>query len=316
MPLGSRNIARGRLAFHVGFALCVACTPPDGSVLFEPLLPGAGGAMNTAAGGGGVGGSVVSGSGGAASGGASSSSPSEGQGGSLPLAGGAPGTGGGGDVSEADAAAPSVSPEDAGVPEEPEREDAAPPPIPCDPNPERCDGVDNDCDALIDEGGACPGPCEGFALEDHGYMFCGESVTRAVAIAACAAEQMKLAWLETPEENAALVARIADLDVVPAAGEVLVQIGANDSDDEDEWFWVPSGPATGGFQFWQGNPDEDANVGPVGGAYANWANGEPNNTDGEDCAAFSLRGNDDIRDPGEWDDRDCNGTIPFVCEDP
>jgi hypothetical protein len=312
MPFGSPTLTRDRLAFHVGFVLCMACKAPDGSVLFEPLLPGAAGS-SAAAGSGGTGGSSVPVGGGAGLGGGSSS-PSEGQGGNLPLAGGAAGMGSDGESLDGGAALPSV-PDDAGVSEEPEPVDAAPPPIPCEPSPERCDGLDNDCDELRDEGGACPGECEGFALEDHGYMFCGEAVTRAAALNACAAEQMKLAWLETPEENDALVSRIAALDVVPANGEVLIQIGANDSDDEDEWSWVPSGPATGGFQFWQGNSEEDANVGPVGGAYENWADGEPNDTDGEDCAAFSLRGSD-FRDPGEWDDRECNGTSPFVCEDP
>jgi len=54
----------------------------------------------------------------------------------------------------------------------------------------------------------------------------------------------------------------------------------------------------------------------VGGAYENWAPTEPNNTDeDENCTAISVLGANN-RQSGDWDDRDCDTALPFVCEIP
>ena len=68
-----------------------------------------------------------------------------------------------------------------------------PPPPPCSANIELCDGLDNDCDQAVDEGAACAVDCAGFALADHGYMFCSASVPRDVAADRCELEGMRLA---------------------------------------------------------------------------------------------------------------------------
>jgi hypothetical protein len=227
--------------------------------------------------------------------------------------GGASGVAGGstvGETFEGDASAPDAGPVDAGIAPE-----AGPPPIICDPGVEVCDGIDNDCDGLVDEGQTCPQGCAGFALEGHGYMFCSEGVDRGLALARCAAEDMKLAWLETPQENAAVLASITGLDLPAGDGELFAQIGASDDDDEDEWFWIGNGAAVDGFQFWQGNATDDNDAQAVGGAYENWADGEPNDTNGEDCGVLSVTGSE-FRAPGEWDDRNCDLALPFVCEAP
>jgi hypothetical protein len=307
MLLDSLTLSRGRLAFHGWFVACVACTPPDGSVLFEPLaLNGVGGSIMGSAGvsGGGAGGAGAVGVGAA---GGASVVPSEGLGGTLSFAG-AGGIAGesSGEIIEADAAVP-----DAGVVQE--APEAGPPPVVCEPAAERCDGLDNDCDELVDEGQTCADECIGFALADHGYMFCIEAVDRGIGLARCAAEDMKLVWLETPEENFTVVSTIADLTA--GGGELLVQIGASDGDDEDEWVWIGNGAASDGFQFWEGNATDDADAAAVDNAYENWAEGEPNDTDGEDCGVLSVSGSEN-RDPGEWDDRNCDLELPFVCEVP
>jgi hypothetical protein len=201
-----------------------------------------------------------------------------------------------------------TEPVDAGPPV-----DAAPPPPPCSANVELCDGLDNDCDEAVDEGAACAADCAGFALVDHGYMFCSSSVVRDVAADRCELEGMRLAWIETEDENEFLVDSIAVADVPPAEDdEVVTYMGASDSGNEGNWIWRGRGAIADGFQFWQGGALGDA----VNGAHASWSAGEPNNTDDdENCGVLSVFGGNN-RAPGNWDDRDCDSALPFVCEVP
>jgi hypothetical protein len=165
----------------------------------------------------------------------------------------------------------------------------------------------------VDEGNACAADCAGFALEGRGYMFCSASVVRDVAADRCELEGMRLAWIESDAENEFLVDSIAAADVpAPEDDEILAYIGANDSATEGTWIWRGRGAIADGFQFWQG-----ANAGnAVNGSYESWSPGEPNNTDDdENCGVLSVFGGNN-RAPGNWDDRDCDSALPFVCEVP
>jgi len=194
--------------------------------------------------------------------------------------------------------------------------DASPGPPVCTPETEVCDGLDNDCNGVVDEGSACADDCAGFALEARGYMFCAESVDRAEAVALCELEGLRLAWIETSEENAFLIESIATADVpAPDEEEILTHIGGSDSGSEGSWSWRGTDEIADGFQYWQGTSADDGGQ-PVSGAFANWSPTEPNDTDGdEDCAVISVLGNNN-RVPGNWDDRSCDTELPFVCEVP
>jgi Lectin C-type domain len=277
-----------------------ACSTPDGSALYSPFSS----APNPPA---------MSGSGGNAGApsqgvaGAGVGSPGEGQGGSaLDLAG----TSGASGFAGAGAAVPDAGAEDAGD----AAADAAPA---CAPAPERCDGLDNDCNVSVDPGATCSAGCTGFALQERGYMFCADPVTRAQALNRCAAEGQRLAWLETPAENAALREQIVATGVTAPAENLplLTQIGGSDAVTEGAWFWVGTAVAPDGFQFWEGTAIEDDGQ-AVAGAYAGWADTEPNaGQANEDCAVVLVLGNN-TRAAGQWDDRGCNEQLPFVCETP
>lgn len=180
---------------------------------------------------------------------------------------------------------------------------------PCIPSTERCNGRDDDCDEVVDEE-ACNSPmggtfgCSGFVIDgstSHGYMFCaGQTREYEGAQAGCQSQGMRLAWLESKPENAAVWAKVNAIQEVTE-----VWIGATDGATEGSWFW--DGPA--GAQFWQG----DATGSAVGDAFVAWAADAPNNStgyspDGEDCAVLLVTG-------GDWGDRTCNIKYPYLCED-
>jgi hypothetical protein len=72
-------------------------------------------------------------------------------------------------------------------------------------------------------------------------------------------------------------------------------IGASDSASEGTWKWV-TGPEAG-TTFWSGV----ANGSTVGGNYASWGGGEPNQSGDEDCGEEYVAN-------GTWNDLPCSGT--------
>jgi hypothetical protein len=79
------------------------------------------------------------------------------------------------------------------------------------------------------------------------------------------------------------------------AGCALVRRPPPDLAGEGQWRWA------GGDPFWTGGPGGQ----PVGGHYASWRPGEPNDDGTEDCA--------EMKPEGGWNDDSCGSGQKFIC---
>lgn len=157
---------------------------------------------------------------------------------------------------------------------------------------EACNGIDDDCNGSVDEA-TCPADCFGAfnPANGHGYVFCNTGLGWSDASAACAGMGMRLARIDDAAENGWVRQQGTALGV----GDMW--LGGSDAADEGTWIWED------GDQFWDGI----FNGMVVGGLYATWAVGEPNNDNGvEDCARMSSA--------GTWVDGACASTRDYVCE--
>ncbi|AKT37218.1 uncharacterized protein CMC5_013490 [Chondromyces crocatus] len=155
---------------------------------------------------------------------------------------------------------------------------------------ELCNGIDDDCDEVVDEG-ACSAGCTGTVnpANGHSYTFCS-SANWANASARCADLGMRLVRVDDVDENTWLRTQML------SRGFGQIWLGASDAVTEQTWLWQDGDP------FWQGGP----NGMPVGNRYSAWTNGEPNDDGTEDCAA--------MRSDGRWHDTECGGGRPIACE--
>jgi hypothetical protein len=160
-----------------------------------------------------------------------------------------------------------------------------------------CDGVDNDCSGKIDDS-SCSSGCVGRSWNGRGYMFCIAEKTFETATAECTKQSLRLARVESAEENAWLLKMIQDMSVDV---EVTFILDGTDKAQEGRWEWG------NGSRFWNGAADGA----PVDGHFANWDDPQPNDSDnfpGEDCVTFQARN-------GMWNDQSCTAVeYSVICE--
>ncbi|KAJ0070657.1 hypothetical protein NL108_017330 [Boleophthalmus pectinirostris] len=114
-------------------------------------------------------------------------------------------------------------------------------------------------------------------FNDRRFIFMRFPLSWSMAQGVCIHFGGGLATIHTPEE-AAFVSKLAQ-------GRE-AWIGFSDAQNEDFWLWLNSEPIT----------------------YTQWCPGEPNNANGEHCAAINFTSDQC------WNDENCNNKFPFVCE--
>jgi hypothetical protein len=158
---------------------------------------------------------------------------------------------------------------------------------------ERCNGIDDDCDAMVDEG-VCDTDC---ATEQHGgvtYQFCPTPRSWGGARAECESRGLVLARIDSATQNQLVYDRAR---VLTSATDAL-WLGGTDVDMEGRWAW------TDGTVFW----DSGASF-----AYVNWGAGEPSNNDSvEHCMHMLLQGSRASR----WNDGRCFVLRQYGCRSP
>jgi hypothetical protein len=142
------------------------------------------------------------------------------------------------------------------------------------------DGVDQDCDGLIDEGAGCP-DCRAVFAGSHRYLVCPEARTGEQAVGWCAQYGAEVVTINTEEEGDWLRQHAGLIR------ERLYWIGLTDVDMEGRYIW-PNGS----------EPESPR-----------WNRGEPNGGARENCVFMDPRN-------GNWFDAPCvEAEFGVLCED-
>ncbi len=147
-------------------------------------------------------------------------------------------------------------------------------------NTEDCDGADQDCDGVVDDGAPCP--CNMEFYEDETYLFCTTGSNWYTAQTFCELYGYELASADDADEDSWLYTTALTY------ASSYWWVGGNDQTTEGTWEW---------------------NDGTAWG-YTNWCSGEPNNSHGLECVSTSRE--EDCAVIG-WAAGGCWNDYPCLC---
>ncbi len=141
------------------------------------------------------------------------------------------------------------------------------------------DGIDQDCNGLIDDDLGCP-DCQELWRGPHRYLVCPNKRPYDDGRLHCQEAGSELVMIDGPEEDVWLRIQLQN------HGLAQCWIGLSDADIEGVFVWLD-----GTLPEW-----------------TNWGAGEPNDWGGnEDCTQFFAA--------GRWNDLNCNNSLAVACED-
>jgi hypothetical protein len=162
--------------------------------------------------------------------------------------------------------------------------------------PVACDGVDDDCDGLVDDGTDCGGSnCTASTFWDHVYYLCTHTRNQSQAAGDCPADTTgMLASIDDTTEHAFLA------QLSPAEAWLGLAQDTDSAAVDVGWHW----------------PDGSLGYGvPVTRGVHPWNPGEPNDggsaveNNVENCGLLLSTAR-----ASELDDRACGASLPFLCE--